>query len=90
MALTRTERKVLERARKMLVSGESRFVCFAIRSAGVQIQAHRAADRLRAYVRRSLDGLATLELWQYERGIQHSETQVHADRIAWIDGMLDQ
>lgn len=91
MALTQDERKVLKLARKQLFSGESYFVCLAISEAGIALDNYAAAARLRRYVRRMLGSAPMLESWQARRGMgPRSSEQLRADRIAWIDWMLDQ
>lgn len=92
MALNKNERRALEMAREIIAKGERGYICFALDTARCRGANVKAVKRLQAYIRRALDGYGCLENWQI--GAKHlrprSIVQKRADRLAWIDWMLDQ
>jgi hypothetical protein len=93
--LNKAKRKVLKRVRVLIHSGRKKFICHAIeevQAAATSAATDKACRELRRYVRASLDGHSTLSCWQRGNGIssRYTTEQLRADRLAWIDWMLDE
>lgn len=91
MALTQNERRALIEARKYIKAGSESFVCLALRIAAYyEPELAFAADRLCSYISEMLGSSAFLSGWQHSHGIFHDAHQQRADRLAWIDWMLNE
>jgi hypothetical protein len=90
--LTQIERNLLIRVREAIKAEQEWSICVALRDLAFGIEENEAAERLRNYITESLHILpTTLESWQMRMGFRHrSSARTRADRIAWIDWMLDQ
>ncbi|WP_261526138.1 hypothetical protein [Burkholderia multivorans] len=93
MALTPEKREALKLARKRIVSGQSRYICFALESVTIKRpDLEEAAAELKGYIHDKLGNrYVGLEKWQRRNGFgARSIDQVRRDRLAWIDWMLDE
>jgi len=90
--LTQVERNLLIRVREAIKAEQEWYICVALRDLAWGLEEHGAATRLKTYITESLHILPnTLETWQMHRGFRNrTGPQLRADRIAWIDWMLDQ
>ncbi|ACR15026.1 hypothetical protein BcepIL02_gp33 [Burkholderia phage BcepIL02] len=91
MALTPKKREALKLARELIESGEEGYVCLALKSVARSRPDLRASvASLRRYIMRKLRPYAFLGGWQRKQGIWRYDEQQRADRLAWIDWMLDE
>jgi hypothetical protein len=102
MALNAEERRLLQRARMMIVTYNAATLCRALELASNQLGRNTlnpvgsmkiaaAYTRLINYVRTAMGDSLMLATWQSDHGFgDRGDTQRRADRLAWIDWMLDQ
>jgi hypothetical protein len=86
MKLTEEERDLLWLARAALVDHRCPFICTAL------LGAEEYPDqslKLRRRITSALEGHLSLTGWQSYHDVDHMYTERRADRIAWIDHMLN-
>lgn len=91
MALTKEERRLLELARHSVATGESKFVCNALKEVASKNPELRCAEKtLLAYIDQALGSDFTLLIWQQNNGVFEggNDESLRPDRLAWIDWML--
>jgi len=91
MALTKDERRALELARESIATGESKFVCNALKKVAKNNLVLRCAEKaLLAYIDQALGDCFTLLIWQDRNGLLKgaNDEELRPDRLAWIDWML--
>ncbi|MCW3543080.1 hypothetical protein [Burkholderia cenocepacia] len=92
MALTREKREALKHARERIAANKNQFICHAldwIKEYRPELGA--ACVSLKRYIARQLRPVNSLGQWQELHGFGHrSDAQRRADRLAWIDWMLDE
>lgn len=88
--LTSRQREVLILARSRIERGQNQQVCLAIDIViALRKDLKQAGKSLREYIRLQLGHHPALRTWQLENGINHTTSQRHFDRLAWLDWLLD-
>jgi hypothetical protein len=85
--------KALKQARKLIADRSEEFICYALGSVrAAHPKLTEAANDLQVYIMRELGYFSTLDSWQWANlpDGRHSPYQRRADRIAWIDWMIEQ
>lgn len=96
MSLDKHERRVLVLAREKIADGSQKYICTALAVVrDIDGLLWNAANRIQGYICNSLNDSHSLSLyledWQRKNGFAHrTHQQCRADRLAWIDWMLDQ
>jgi len=90
--LTPNKRKVLAMARIALEDRRVDFICHALDYVeGRNANLHAECRELKMFVIHALGENYTLTCWQEKNGFsERSDSQYRADRLAWIDWMLDE
>lgn len=92
MALTPEKREVLKMARaKVAEAVLFAHICHILEEIGRERpDLWLAAMDIKEYIVAALDGAYTLEAWQTNNGVDFESRNPIANRLAWIDWMLDE
>ncbi|MDN7537061.1 hypothetical protein [Burkholderia cenocepacia] len=89
--LTTNHRIALRQARRLIALKKQQFICHALEDvAAVDGRLDAAVNDLKRYILTKLRPHAALGCWQEAHGYgKRSDEQRRADRLAWIDWMLE-
>jgi hypothetical protein len=97
--LTKVHRKLLKYAKYRIKEGKEDCVCAAIQygadnqsKSGVDCKyakAKLAAADLKKFIRRAIDRRVYFETWQHQNGIHRTRWEQRADRVKWIEYILE-
>lgn len=89
--LTPEKREALLLARDKIAQHKIPYICWALEAVEMgRPDLTRVCQQLKMYISKMIFPSDSLANWQERRGMRRSVQQIRADRIAWIDWMLDE